>query len=142
MTSVENEKRFGTELRPCVTLTAEDYGRLTTLARAAEGRMPDAASALGDELERAQVLVEEGRANSIVRMGSEVEFRDDSSGKVQTVTLVYPDDADIAQGRVSILTPVGTALIGLPAGASITWRTRTGQLKRLTVLQVREPLAR
>jgi regulator of nucleoside diphosphate kinase len=72
-------------------------------------------------------------------MGSEVEFRDDGSGKSQTVTLVYPGDADISQRRISVLTPVGTALIGLSMGDSITFETRTGDLRRLTVLQVRQP---
>jgi regulator of nucleoside diphosphate kinase len=53
------------------------------------------------------------------------------------VTLVYPDEADITKGRVSVLTPIGTALIGVAAGNSIGWRTRSGEMKRLTVLQVR-----
>jgi regulator of nucleoside diphosphate kinase len=69
-------------------------------------------------------------------MGCEVEFRDESNGRVRKVTLVDPSDADIEQGKVSVLTPVGTALIGLQTGASITWETRTGQLKRLTVMNV------
>ena len=55
------------------------------------------------------------------------------------MTLVYPEEADISKGKISVLTPIGTALIGLRAGHSITWETRTGDLKRLTALQVREP---
>jgi regulator of nucleoside diphosphate kinase len=58
---------------------------------------------------------------------------------VQTVALVYPNEADISKGRISVLTPIGTALIGLPVGKSIDWTTRAGDTKRLTVLQVREP---
>jgi regulator of nucleoside diphosphate kinase len=72
-------------------------------------------------------------------MGGVVEFRDDMTGKVQTVTLVYPGDADISQGRISVLTPIGTALIGLGVGDSITWETRIGELRQLTVLKIREP---
>lgn len=72
-------------------------------------------------------------------MGCQVEFRDDTTGKVQTVTLVYPGEADIAQGKISVLTPIGAALIGLRAGHSISWETRSGDIKRLTVLTVREP---
>jgi regulator of nucleoside diphosphate kinase len=128
----------GGEIKPRVTLTANDYERLSLLARAAATRMPDLASVLTEELERAHVLVD-GRPEETVCMGSEVEFRDDSTGKVQTVTLVYPGDADISQRRISVLTPVGTALIGLGAGDSITWETRIGELRQLTVLQVREP---
>jgi regulator of nucleoside diphosphate kinase len=57
------------------------------------------------------------------------------------VTLVYPAEADIAEGRISVLTPVGTALIGLRAGQSITWRTRDGRKQVLTVLRVTPPVA-
>jgi regulator of nucleoside diphosphate kinase len=103
--------------------------------------MPDIASALADELERAHVLAKARHPEHIVRMGSEVEFRDDATGKVQKVKLVYPNEADISQGKISVLTPVGTALIGLRMGSSITWKTRAGELRRLTVLQVHEPVA-
>lgn len=127
------------ELTPPITLTAEDHARLSTLARAAAERMPEVASALADELDRAQVLASGSRPHDVVRMGCDVEFRDDATGKLQTVTLVYPDEADISAGRISVLTPIGTALIGLRAGTSITWRTRTGELRCLTALNVRDP---
>ena len=100
--------------------------------------MPDLVSVLTEELERAHVLAD-GLSEQTVCMGSEVEFRDDTTGKVQTVMLVYPGDADISQARISVLTPVGAALIGLSAEDSITWETRTGELRQLTVLKVREP---
>jgi regulator of nucleoside diphosphate kinase len=57
------------------------------------------------------------------------------------VTLVYPEDADIAQRKVSVLTPIGTALIGLREGHAITWETPNGELRQLTVLSVQEPQA-
>jgi regulator of nucleoside diphosphate kinase len=53
------------------------------------------------------------------------------------VTIVLPADANIAAGRVSVLTPIGAALIGLKAGASIGWETREGEERRLSVLAVR-----
>jgi regulator of nucleoside diphosphate kinase len=74
-------------------------------------------------------------------MNSEVEFRDDTTGKIQRVTLVYPEEADISQRKVSVLTPVGTALIGLRNGNSITWETPNGEVRQLTVLSVWEPKA-
>jgi regulator of nucleoside diphosphate kinase len=126
------------EIKPPITLTADDYKRLSLLARAAENKMPDVASILTEELERAHVLAD-GHPAQTVCMGSEVRFRDDSNGTVRTATLVYPDDADISRRRISVLTPVGAALIGLSAGNSITWETRTGDLRRLTVLEVRGP---
>ncbi len=126
-------------LRPRITLTAQDHEKLSILARAAEHTMPDIAAVLTEELDRAHVLARGRHPEHTVCMGCEVEFLDDTTGKVQTVTLVYPDEADISKSRISVLTPVGTALIGLRAGHSITWETRTGDLRTLTVLQVREP---
>ncbi|MDP3523269.1 MAG: GreA/GreB family elongation factor, partial [Hoeflea sp.] len=56
--------------------------------------------------------------------------------QAKTVTLVYPGDADIEQGRISVTTPVGTALIGLKAGQSIGFAARTGKVHDLTVVEV------
>ena len=123
---------------PHITLTASDHEHLSSLARAAMRSMPEAAANLADELDRAQVLAKGHRPTDVVSMGCQVEFRDESDGRVQKVTLVDPSEADIQQGKVSVLTPVGTALIGLRTGAAITWETRTGQLKRLTVMKVRK----
>jgi regulator of nucleoside diphosphate kinase len=138
MSTERKTKTMSGEVRPPITLTANDFEQLSLLARAAASKMPEVASILTEELARANVLADR-RLEQTVCMGSEVEFRDDSTGKIQTVTLVYPGHADISQRRISVLTPVGTALIGLGAGDSITWETRNGDVKRLTVLQVREP---
>jgi regulator of nucleoside diphosphate kinase len=127
--------------KPTIILSAEDYERLSTLAHAARKRMPDLADELADEIGRAHVLAKGKHPQQIVYMNSEVEFRDDTTGKVQIVTLVYPEDADISQRKVSVLTPVGTALIGLRTGQSITWKTPNGEVRQLTVLSVRESRA-
>jgi regulator of nucleoside diphosphate kinase len=129
---------MGTRVKPAITISAEDYERLSALANAAMARMPDLAEELADEIGRAHVLAKGRYPQHIVRMNSEVEFRDDTTGKVQKVTLVYPDEADITQRKVSVLTPVGTALIGLPIGHSIAWETPTGEVRQLTVLAVGE----
>jgi len=125
--------------KPRIILTAVDHEKLSVLANAAANTMPEVAAELADELDRAHVLPAGRHASDTVCMGCEVVFRDDMTGRVQTVTLVYPQEADISKGRISVLTPIGTALIGLPVGKSIDWTTRTGESKRLTVLQVREP---
>lgn len=125
--------------KPRIVLTAEDHERLSTLARTARGAAQDAAAILIGELDRAHILARGRHPAHTVFMGSEVEFRDDTTGKVQTVTLVYPGEADISQGKISVLTPIGAALIGMRAGHSINWETRGGDLKRLTVNDVREP---
>jgi regulator of nucleoside diphosphate kinase len=127
--------------RPTIILSAEDYERLSVLARAARKRMPDLADELASEIGRARVLAKGRCPQDIVCMNSEVEFRDDTTGKVQRVTLVYPAEADISQRKVSVLTPVGTALIGLRNGHSISWEAPNGEVRQLTVLSVREPQA-
>jgi regulator of nucleoside diphosphate kinase len=129
-------KRTSGTAKPRITLTATDHEKLSTLAAAALHTMPDVARELAEELDRAHILPEGKRRADIVYMGCEVDFRDDTAGRVQTVTLVYPHEADISKGKISVLTPIGTALIGLPLGQSIGWTTRTGESKRLTVLQV------
>ena len=137
MTMERKVTKANGEIKPRITLTADDYDRLSQLAHAAAAKMPELAGALNAELARAQVS--DDAADDFVRMGGEVEFKDDAADKTQTVTLVYPGDADISQGKVSVLTPIGTALIGLSAGDAITWRTRNGELRQLTVLAVRNP---
>jgi regulator of nucleoside diphosphate kinase len=99
--------------KPPIVLSADDYERLSGLAYVAMNRMPSLAAALTEELERARVLPKGSQPQHIVCMNSEVEFRNESSGRIQKVTLVYPGEADISEGKVSVLTPVGTALIGL-----------------------------
>jgi regulator of nucleoside diphosphate kinase len=123
---------------PPITLSAEDYERLSTLANAARNRMPDLATDLAEEIGRADVLAKDAHPKHSVCMNCEVEFRDDTTGKIQKVMLVYPEDADISKRRVSVLTPVGTALIGLRKGHSMTWETPAGETRELTVLAVRQ----
>ena len=134
--TIANVMGTGSRAKPNIILSAEDYERLSALAHAARKRMPVLAEGLADEIARAHVLAN-GDPQHIVCMNSKVEFRDDTTGKVQMVTLVYPDQADISQGKVSVLTPVGTALIGLRTGDSITWEAPNGQGRQLTVLSVR-----
>ena len=126
------------QIKPRILLTAEDYDRLSDLARAATDAMPDQASVLTEELARAEIVAD-GQPERTVCMGSEVTFRDDTTGKIETMTLVYPGDADISRRRISVMTPIGTALIGLGTGHSITWATRSGEVRLLTVLDVAPP---
>ena len=118
--TIANVMHTASRAKPNIILSAEDYERLSALAHAARKRMPVLAEELADEIARAHVLANGEHPQHIVCMNSKVEFRDDTTGKVQMVTLVYPDQADISQGKVSVLTPVGTALIGLRTWDSIT----------------------
>jgi regulator of nucleoside diphosphate kinase len=124
--------------KPAITMTRSDHARLWRLAESYADRSPEVADELIAELERAHI-VEDGRiAPDVVRMGSTLRFTSDL-GEDRRVTLVYPAEADIAEGKVSIMTPIGTALIGLSTGQSMDWMARDGRTHRLTVQQVEAP---
>lgn len=63
----------------------------------------------------------------MVAIGRAVTYRDETTGQEKTVTPVFPEKADIACSRISVLTPIGVALIGLAEGASLHWDTRDGK---------------
>jgi regulator of nucleoside diphosphate kinase len=119
---------------PSIIVSDIDRDRLSALATAAIDRFPDVAEDLMGEMDRAKVVPSQSFPSGIVRMGSTVEY--ESTGQRRRVTVVYPKDADISQGRISILTPVGAALIGLSEGQSIMWTTRDGRSQQLTIIQV------
>jgi len=121
------------DLQPRIVLSEDDHRQLIALALAGS----DAADDLLSEIERARIVPAPKLGSTIVRMGSTVTYRPDN-GAERTVQLVYPADADIAQGKISVLTPVGTALIGLDIGQSITWEARDGSKHVLTVLAVQQ----
>jgi regulator of nucleoside diphosphate kinase len=93
-----------------------------------------------DEMARAKLHTRARIPADVVVMGATVEF-DDANGSIRSVKLVFPKDADIAAGRISILTPVGAGLIGLREGQSISWPDREGHERELTILRVRQAAA-
>lgn len=121
--------------KPDISISTSDHARLSMLADAIAERDATLADDLAGELERARVVADDKIAQGVIRMGSRVRFKDEK-GLERDVTLVFPPEADIAQGKLSILTPVGTALIGLSSGQSILWTARNGQRHELTVLAV------
>lgn len=120
-----------------IVVSADDLARLESLI-AASGRRRDQAPllALQGELERAEVVEPDAMPADVVAMHSRVRFVDEDSGAEETLTLVYPFEADAAAGRVSVLAPVGTALLGLRLGQSIEWQMPHGETRRLRVLAV------
>jgi regulator of nucleoside diphosphate kinase len=124
-------------LSPEIMLASSEHRLLLRLA-AGSGQTADDSDELLYELERATVVPDQFLPSDTVRMGSTVSFRT-GDGENKSVELVLPVDADIAAGKVSVLTPIGTALLGLRTGQSISWRTRDGRRQALTVLQVMPP---
>lgn len=121
---------------PPIAIVRRDMEKLVRIADAATGLMEQTGDFLAREIDRARVIEDFERLPGLVAMGSRVTFRDDVTGQQRTVTLVYPDEADLVQGRISVLTPVGAALIGLSVSQSIEWQTVSGGRRSLTVLAV------
>lgn len=127
--------KSGRIVLPKIVVGDDEHERLSALAASIAGRQPELAEELQAEMDRARVVKAGKVPAGVVRMNSKVEFETDD-GHRRRVTLVYPGEADISAGRVSILTPIGTALIGLSAGQSFSWTARDGREQRLTVTAV------
>jgi regulator of nucleoside diphosphate kinase len=122
--------------RPRVVIDRAYLDRLESLANGATRRAPALADRLLEEIDRAEIVETTKMPHGVVTIGNAVSYRDETTGREQTVTLVLPGEADIALGRVSVLTPIGVALLGLAEGASFSWDTRQGETRRLTVTRV------
>jgi regulator of nucleoside diphosphate kinase len=120
-----------------IVVREDDAARLQRLL-ATSGRWRDnaAITALQDELDRAEIVGPESMPAGVVAMGTRVRFVDEDSGDEQEVVLVYPAQADPVQGRISVLAPVGSALLGLRVGQSIEWPMPNGRNRRLRVRSV------
>ena len=126
-----------TTRRPSIHMIDAEADALTTLALSVETRMPEVSELLLDEIGRAKIHTSGRIGADVVTMHSTVEFIDEGSGAERTIELVYPREADISNGRISILTPVGAGLIGLRTGQSILWPDRDGRERKLTIVNVR-----
>jgi regulator of nucleoside diphosphate kinase len=87
------------------------------------------------ELERAEVVLSDEIPNDVVTMNSTVVLRDLDTNETETYTLVYPNHANIAHNRLSVLAPVGTAILGYCVGDVVQWCVASG-LRRLRVEEV------
>lgn len=110
-----------------IMLTAADMAELSLLR---------AYAPLRRELDRAIVVSSAAVPPDIATMNSRLRYTDEKDGATRTVALVYPIEADAAKGKVSVLAPVGTALLGLSEGQSIEWDFPDGSRRRLKLDQV------
>ena len=88
------------------------------------------------ELDRADVVLAANVPADVVTMYSRVRYLDETTGERRSVTLVYPDETDMERGRISVLAPVGSALLGLSTGQTIDWEFPHGARRRLRVEEV------
>ena len=125
--------------RPPIHLLASESDMVATLALQAEHRQPVVAAMLLEEIERAELHEADTLPDNAVTIGSEVDFVDERTHQLRSVELVLPAMANIAEGRISILTPMGAALYGLTAGQSIDWPDLDGHERRIQIVRVRRP---
>ena len=125
--------------QPPITLIDTEAEALSDLAMAWLGKSAMGARLLLQELDRAETFEKSCFPPHVTTMMSRVVFVDENTGEKHDVQLVYPKDADSELHRISVLTPIGAALIGMPRGASIDWPNRAGEYRRLRILDVKQP---
>lgn len=121
-------------MKPPIVLSRVDFERLDRLLGAQSRRVD--LDALRDELDRARVVEPEEVPPNVVTMNSTVRFASEDTGEETEVTLVYPGQTDPGKGQVSVLAPVGSALLGLSVGDVIDWPMPNGRTSRLRVIAV------
>ena len=120
---------------PPIMIGADDHERLIAIASDLVGPSAHSISYLLSEIGRARIVDQEQLPETIVRIGSTVAFTT-PDGFDRTYQIVFPDQADISSGKVSVLTPIGAALIGLSEGHDFPWTARDGRKLTLTVVSV------
>ena len=120
-----------------IVITKPDFDRLSELTRSARYRATYAAllSGLQGELDRGTVVDQAEVPRRVVTMRSRVKIRDLDTGEVERFTLCYPDEANVTSGWLSVLAPLGTALLGTRAGQTITIQVPRGQ-RRLRIERI------
>ena len=118
---------------PQIYLTQNDMDHLLKLVEAQSGKRLEK---LENELVRANVVPRDKIPEDVVTMNSRVIFENVTTQERREVTLVYPENADIDKGRISVLVPIGTALLGLRVGQSIDWELPSGAKQRYRIVEV------
>lgn len=116
----------------------EDYdilmSYLTGLARSASFNRENA-EILEVEIKKAKLVNADKFPCNVIGLNSQVKIKDENSGKVMELSLVTPDKADIKQRKVSVMAPIGAALIGFQQGHQVSWEVPSGK-KKFTILEV------
>ncbi len=122
-----------------IYLSEEDHNVLNHLVRKLSPKI-DTVSRLRSEIERAIVIEESYIPDEAIGLNSEIEIEDIETGEVEKYTITLPAQADFEQGRLSVLTPLGTGLLGYETGDEIEWPT-PGGVRRIRIRNVlRSPI--
>lgn len=117
-----------------IFITEADMKRLRPLVESMRNSRDDLRM-LQQELERARVVVPQEVPADVVTMNSKARVRDVATDEEMTYTLVFPDQADIEQGKISVVAPIGTAMLGQRVGDEFVWQVPAGPV-RLRVEEV------
>ncbi|MGH8182913.1 MAG: nucleoside diphosphate kinase regulator [Rhodanobacteraceae bacterium] len=124
------------EKKTSITLSRLDVERIESLLDMPALRDSPAAEKLRAEFDRADIVEPADMPHDVVSMNSSADCVDESNGKRYTLTLVYPKDANADAGRISVLAPVGSALLGLRVGQGIDWPGHAGNTHGLKVTAI------
>lgn len=125
------------DTQPHIIVCREDFDRLQrVIEQHGDGRIAAMAEALDLELARAQIVPRAQLPETVVAMNSTVVFVDEEIGARREVSLCYPEEVRSVSGALSVLSPIGSALLGLSVGQSIDWPIHDGGHRRLTIVAV------
>ena len=123
-------------MKPDIIVSAQDAERLETIVDLLPASALESKNALLDELARANIVDAKQMPAKVVTMNSTVRFEITSPKEEFCMTLVYPSEISNGSNQISILTPIGTALLGLSEGSQIEWPRRDGQMIKVRILEV------
>ena len=121
---------------PSIKISSLDFERIESLLDSLAPNSFPEADLLAAELDRAQVIDPKEMPADVVTMNSRVRFAVEPSGKQYELTLVYPKGIDGTAGKISILAPVGSALLGLSVGQEIEWPAPGGNIIRVRIIDI------
>jgi regulator of nucleoside diphosphate kinase len=116
--------------QPSIFITTKDVEKLRDLIRDAyhtEYRGSDYLKKLAEEIEKASVVLPDQIPSDVITLNSTARLVDRETKEEMVYSLVFPEDADTSQGKISILAPIGTAMLGYKAGDTFEWDTPGGK---------------
>ena len=116
--------------QPKIFVTTKDAGKLRELIRKAyhsEYRGSDYLKKLAEEIEKASVVEPDQIPSDVITLNSTARLVDQNTDDEMLYTLVFPEDADVSKGKISILAPIGTAMLGYKTGDTFEWDTPGGK---------------
>ncbi len=119
-----------------IFITEKDYMRLNNLINTDYSDENDCLENLENEIERANIIRGNEVPPDLVTMNSKIEYLDFTTNRTSIITISYPDNSNYVEKNISIMAPLGCALIGLREGQEILWDFPSGATKKLKIIKV------